>query len=77
MLNRHGAVIGESPKVETKIFSKQTAWYMTKMLEGVVKEGTAKAGVYNGALAGKTGTTSYQMTIMGRGICGSLAIRQI
>lgn len=58
MLNRHGAVIGESPKVETKIFSKQTAWYMTKMLEGVVKEGTAKAGVYNGALAGKTGTTS-------------------
>ena len=58
MLNRHGAVIGESPKAETKIFSKQTAWYMTKMLEGVVKEGTAKAGVYNGALAGKTGTTS-------------------
>ncbi|MFJ7763741.1 transglycosylase domain-containing protein [Bacillus toyonensis] len=58
VLNRHGAVIGESPKVETKIFSKQTAWYMTKMLEGVVKEGTAKVGVYNGALAGKTGTTS-------------------
>ncbi|PGX07821.1 MULTISPECIES: transglycosylase domain-containing protein [Bacillus] len=58
VLNRHGAVIGESPKVETNIFSKQTAWYMTKMLEGVVKEGTAKAGVYNGALAGKTGTTS-------------------
>ncbi len=58
VLNRHGAVIGESPKVETKVFSKQTAWYMTKMLEGVVKEGTAKVGVYNGALAGKTGTTS-------------------
>ncbi|MEM5661426.1 penicillin-binding transpeptidase domain-containing protein [Bacillus cereus] len=58
VLNRHGAVIGESPKVETKIFSKQTAWYMTKMLEGVVKEGTARVGVYNGALAGKTGTTS-------------------
>ena len=31
---------------------------MTKMLEGVVKEGTARVGVYNGALAGKTGTTS-------------------
>lgn len=58
VLNRHGAVIGESSKAETKVFSKQTAWYMTKMLEGVVKEGTAKAGVYNGALAGKTGTTS-------------------
>lgn len=58
VLDRHGAVIGESPKGETKIFSKQTAWYMTKMLEGVVEEGTAKAGIYSGALAGKTGTTS-------------------
>ncbi|PDY45920.1 transglycosylase domain-containing protein [Bacillus pseudomycoides] len=58
VLDRHGKVIGESPKNETKVFSKQTAWYMTKMLEGVVKEGTASAGVYNGALAGKTGTTS-------------------
>ena len=42
VLNRHGAVIGESPKAETKIFSKQTAWYMTKMLEGVVKKGQRK-----------------------------------
>ena len=23
----------KTPKVETKIFSKQTAWYMTKLLE--------------------------------------------
>ncbi|MDM5153754.1 PBP1A family penicillin-binding protein [Bacillus sp. DX1.1] len=58
VFNRHGEVIGESSKSETKIFSKQTAWYMTKMLEGVVKEGTARAGQYSGALAGKTGTTS-------------------
>ncbi|SDZ08648.1 PBP1A family penicillin-binding protein [Bacillus sp. 166amftsu] len=58
VLDRHGKVIGESPKNETKVFSKQTAWYMTKMLEGVVKEGTAKTGEYKGALAGKTGTTS-------------------
>ncbi|EEM68347.1 hypothetical protein bthur0009_56390 [Bacillus thuringiensis serovar andalousiensis BGSC 4AW1] len=35
MLNRHGAVIGESPKVETKIFSKQTAWYMTLEPKGL------------------------------------------
>ncbi|KEK24915.1 transglycosylase domain-containing protein [Bacillus gaemokensis] len=58
VLNRHGELIGQPPPEETKIFSKQTAWYMTKMLEGVVEEGTAKAGEYNGALAGKTGTTS-------------------
>ncbi|WP_242142130.1 MULTISPECIES: transglycosylase domain-containing protein [unclassified Bacillus cereus group] len=58
VFDRHGKMIGESPKEETKIFSKQTAWYMTKMLEGVVEEGTARAGVYKGALAGKTGTTS-------------------
>lgn len=58
VLNRHGEMIGESSKNETKIFSTQTAWYVTKMLEGVVREGTAKAGKYSGALAGKTGTTS-------------------
>ncbi len=50
---------------------------MTKMFEGVVKEGTAKVGVYSGALAGKTGTTSLPNDDNGRGICGSLAIRQI
>lgn len=58
VLNRRGEVIGAANKKETKIFSKQTAWYMTKMLEGVVQEGTARKGVYKGALAGKTGTTS-------------------
>ncbi|MGG2066775.1 PBP1A family penicillin-binding protein [Bacillus sp. S14(2024)] len=58
VLNRHGEMIGQATGKEIKIFSKQTAWYMTKMLEGVVKEGTAQDGVYKGALAGKTGTTS-------------------
>ncbi|MCG0040903.1 hypothetical protein LV454_28340, partial [Escherichia coli] len=32
---------------------------MTKMLQGVVKEGTAKNGEFTGELAGKTGSTSY------------------
>lgn len=58
VLNRHGEIIGQATGKEIKIFSKQTAWYMTKMLEGVVKEGTAQDGVYQGPLAGKTGTTS-------------------
>lgn len=58
VLNRHGEIIGQATGKEIKIFSKQTAWYMTKMLEGVVKEGSAQDGVYQGPLAGKTGTTS-------------------
>ncbi|WP_077617178.1 transglycosylase domain-containing protein [Bacillus sinesaloumensis] len=56
--DRDGKVIGEAPKHETEAFSKQTAWYMTRMLEGVVDSGTARVGSYSGALAGKTGTTN-------------------
>ncbi|WP_188388774.1 transglycosylase domain-containing protein [Priestia taiwanensis] len=56
--NRHGEIVGEHDKKEVDVYSKQTAWHMTRMLEAVVKEGTAKAGTYNGALAGKTGSTN-------------------
>jgi penicillin-binding protein 2A len=56
--NRHGEMIGEHEKKEVEVYSKQTAWNMTRMLESVVKEGTAKEGTYNGALAGKTGSTN-------------------
>ncbi|MCY9163084.1 transglycosylase domain-containing protein [Bacillus atrophaeus] len=42
-----------------RVFSKQTAWNMTRMLQQVVKKGTATSGVYHGDLAGKTGTTSF------------------
>ncbi|MFD3447273.1 transglycosylase domain-containing protein [Microbacteriaceae bacterium 4G12] len=56
--NQRGEVIAAAPNEETKIFSKQTAWYMTRMLEGAVKDGTAQAGMFKGVLAGKTGTTS-------------------
>ncbi|MBO9128722.1 PBP1A family penicillin-binding protein [Bacillus sp. 165] len=58
ILQRNGEPINKPDIKEIKIFSPQTAWTMTKMLEGVVKEGTAKRGEYIGALAGKTGTTS-------------------
>ncbi len=42
------------------VFSKQTAAIMTKLLEGVVREGTAKGVSIKGniPIAGKTGTTS-------------------
>ncbi|WP_245732709.1 transglycosylase domain-containing protein [Salinibacillus kushneri] len=44
---------------EHKVFGPQTAWDMTKMLEGVVTQGTGKSGEYSKALAGKTGTTQH------------------
>lgn len=54
-----GDVIAKAEQSGKKVFSKQNAWYMTKMLEAVVKDGTASVGKYEGALAGKTGSTSY------------------
>lgn len=59
LYDRSGELIEREKRKEHKVFSKQTAWYMTRMLEAVVSEGTGKAGHYKGALAGKTGTTSY------------------
>lgn len=47
-----------------KVFSKQTAYYMTEMLKGVVNQGTASRlrSTYglSGEIAGKTGTTQSQ-----------------
>jgi penicillin-binding protein 2A len=59
MVNQQGEVIASVDVKEKEVFSPQTAWYVTRMLEAVVDEGTAKSGQYSGSLAGKTGTTSY------------------
>jgi len=49
-------------KDETKqIFQPQTAWNMTRMLQSVVEDGTARSGSYSKALAGKTGSTQHPM----------------
>ena len=45
---------------EERIYSEQTAWYMTRMLEAAVTDGTGTPGDFQGALAGKTGTSSDQ-----------------
>jgi len=42
-----------------RLLSEQDAWYMTRMLEDVVSEGTAQSGETDHALAGKTGTTGF------------------
>ncbi|MFC4322281.1 transglycosylase domain-containing protein [Litchfieldia salsa] len=59
IVDRNEKIVGEASLEEKDVFSKQTAWYMTRMLEGVVDVGTARSGNYSGALAGKTGTTNF------------------
>ncbi|MFA9557206.1 transglycosylase domain-containing protein [Evansella sp. AB-rgal1] len=58
--DRNGTLIAEREGTSKQVVSKQTAWYMTRMLEAAVKDGTGISGFYEGALAGKTGTTSYE-----------------
>ncbi len=60
LYNNDGKLVGEANQTEEKVYSKQTAWYMTRILEGVVKNGTATSGKAEVAVAGKTGTTSYE-----------------
>lgn len=57
--DQEGKELSPPNRVKTVVYSQQTAWNMTRMLEQVVKQGTAIHGEYNGALAGKTGTTSF------------------
>lgn len=57
--DRNANLIAKRTGKEQQVLSKQSAWYMTKMLEAVVNEGTARHGEVNVALAGKTGTTSF------------------
>ncbi len=56
--DRDGKLVGKAKIEEKKVFSKQNAWFMTRMLESVVNEGTGRRGSVNTALAGKTGTTT-------------------
>ncbi|MCZ0703298.1 penicillin-binding protein 2A [Natronobacillus azotifigens] len=57
--DRNGNIIGEAdPRTET-VFSQQAAWNMVRMLENAVVDGTAQAGDFPKALAGKTGTTQH------------------
>ncbi|MBD1221735.1 transglycosylase domain-containing protein [Virgibacillus halodenitrificans] len=42
-----------------QVYDAQVAWNMTEILQETVKSGTATAGEYTKALAGKTGTTQH------------------
>lgn len=58
--DRNGELVGKASHKEKKVFKKQTAWYMTRMLQQVVEKGTGRFGSVDTELAGKTGTTNYE-----------------
>ncbi|WP_239984801.1 transglycosylase domain-containing protein [Sporolactobacillus pectinivorans] len=57
--NSQGQKIATAHPTTKKIFSPQTAWYMTRMLQSVVQNGTAEVGYSPVSIAGKTGSTAY------------------
>jgi penicillin-binding protein 2A len=57
--DHNGKLIGEAKREEKKVWSKQNAWYMTRMLQQVVQNGTGSDGAENMEIAGKTGTTNF------------------
>lgn len=59
MIDRNGNDVEAQVPKEYEVFNKQSAWYTLNMLERVISDGTASAIDYEGALAGKTGTTEH------------------
>lgn len=57
--DRKDKLIAEADPVAQIVFDPQVAWNMTTILSGVVESGTASAGEYTKALAGKTGSTRH------------------
>ncbi|GEL78378.1 transglycosylase domain-containing protein [Tenuibacillus multivorans] len=57
--DRNGNVLEYERPESQRLFSKQTSWYLTRMLETVVTSGTASRASYNKAFAGKTGSTQH------------------
>jgi penicillin-binding protein 1A len=57
--DRHGNVLEENKIEKVSVMDKRTAFIMTNLLEGVVKNGTGRrVRALNRPVAGKTGTTS-------------------
>lgn len=58
--DREGNLVAKHEAEEKRVFSEQTAWSMTRMLQAVVASGTGQAGEELTEIAGKTGTTAYE-----------------
>lgn len=59
--DRKNELISESELNKQDVFSTEVAWQITEMLSYATKYGTGSSGEYNGALAGKTGTTQHPL----------------
>ncbi|WP_249870160.1 transglycosylase domain-containing protein [Oceanobacillus saliphilus] len=59
IIDRHDQVVYEAEIHTEQVFTPQVSWNMTEMLEETVDNGTATAGEYSKALAGKTGSTQH------------------
>ncbi|NIK12643.1 transglycosylase domain-containing protein [Alkalibacillus almallahensis] len=57
--NRYGEIMESPDRNSQQLFSPQTSWNLTRMLEAVVEDGTASGGQFNKDLAGKTGSTQH------------------
>lgn len=57
--DKKNELIYEGEATTADVFSPQVAWNMTSILTEAVNEGTASAGEYSKALAGKTGSTQH------------------
>jgi len=59
IVDREGSLIEEAQHIRAKVIEKNTAYIMTSLLEGVVKQGTGRrVRALNRPVAGKTGTTN-------------------
>ncbi|HLR40520.1 MAG TPA: transglycosylase domain-containing protein [Virgibacillus sp.] len=57
--DQHDELIAEAEPSSAEVFNPQVAWNMTEILTSTVESGTASAGTYTKALAGKTGSTQH------------------
>ncbi|KAB8139048.1 penicillin-binding protein [Gracilibacillus oryzae] len=59
--DRYGEQLASVEQQKNQVFDPQVAWDMVRMLEATVDHGTAAAGEYPKALAGKTGSTEHSI----------------
>src|SRR5699024_1274716 len=57
--DRHDELIAEAEPSTAEVFNPQVACNRTEILSSTVESGTASAGTYTKALAGKTGSTQH------------------
>ncbi|GAA0378865.1 transglycosylase domain-containing protein [Bacillus horti] len=57
IVDRNGREVYTNQLNHTQVISAQSAWYMTKMLQRVVQDGTGTRGQLSHDIAAKTGTT--------------------